>query len=242
MKTDSSLFDPKPSFVKRIFADPSSWSLILANIVTLVWAIKESRPLASLMLVYWVQSVILGFFQFIKILSLEKVPIKNISFSGETLESTRKTRTLLTKISSFKKAPDVIQKTKILIALIFAFHYGSFHLYYLSFLNKTVSTQLILVTGGTFFINHLFSYLYNKEADEKQEKSIRQIMVYPYVRILPMHLTIILGSIFNIFFGGIVAIIFGPALVHSIPLVIFTTLKTAVDVAMHTSEHSSARV
>jgi hypothetical protein len=52
-------------------------------------------------------------------------------------------------------------------------------------------------------------------------------MFYPYVRIIPMHIMIVLGSRF---LGD-----------NTLALVMFLLLKTAADVAMHIIEHAMAR-
>lgn len=123
------------------------------------------------------------------------------------------------------------QGTKLFTAFFFLFHFGLFHFGYLIFLLLGVITKAygnipnsaevkyILLTALIFFINHLFSYFYNKPQDAGKQ-NIGSLMLYPYARIIPMHLTIILGPLF----GG------------ALPL--FLILKTFADAIMHIVEHN----
>lgn len=85
-----------------------------------------------------------------------------------------------------------------------------------------VELKNVFLTALIFFLNHLFSYLYNRPKDTKKQ-NIGSLMFYPYARIIPMHLTII----------------FGPACNLSLPL--FLLLKTIADVIMHSVEHNVLR-
>src|SRR3989344_96693 len=115
----------------------------------------------------------------------------------------------------------------------FLFHYGLFHAGYFFFLltgkfaetrgsvSDSVGLKFIVVTAMLFFINHLFSYFYNKPKDTEKQ-NIGSLMFYPYLRIIPMHLTIISSSFFT-------------------ALIAFLLLKTFADVAMHIVEHRVLR-
>lgn len=85
-----------------------------------------------------------------------------------------------------------------------------------------IELKYIFLTALLFFINHLFSYFYNRPKDTKKQ-NIGSLMFYPYARIIPMHLTIIFGSSF----GG------------ALPL--FLVLKTFADAIMHVVEHNVLR-
>jgi hypothetical protein len=60
------------------------------------------------------------------------------------------------------------------------------------------------------------------EADLGGRPNIGTLMFMPYLRILPMHLSIILGAVL----GGSTAVLF------------FLALKTAADAGMHVIEHA----
>jgi hypothetical protein len=166
------------------------------------------------MWVYWFQSITIGFFNFIRILQLKEFSTEGFKINGQPVQPT--------------------QSTKIFTAFFFLFHYGFFHFVYLIFLltgtfakvygngPNFIGLKHIFLTALLFFINHLFSYFYNRPRDTKKQK-IGSLMFYPYARIIPMHLTII----FSFSFGG------------ALPL--FLMLKTFADGIMHVVEHNVIR-
>jgi hypothetical protein len=122
------------------------------------------------------------------------------------------------------------EETKNRNARFFLMHYGFFHLVYFIFLlvfsqagmlgSALNSADLIYIipTALLFLGNHIYSYRYNRPRDIGKP-NIGTLMFYPYARIVPMHITLILG----VFLGG--------------PLLLFLLLKTLADVIMHIVEH-----
>ncbi len=124
------------------------------------------------------------------------------------------------RISSLQDVPTRERK-----ALIFALHFGVFLATYTIYLIPDITIQLLKITAIpslVFFINHIFSYFYNKEQDSKKQ-NVGVLMFLPYVRILPMHVVLLFAQTT----GGLV--------------IIFLLLKTAVDVATHVMEHAFLR-
>ena len=166
------------------------------------------------MWIYWFQSVIIGLFNFIRILQLKEFSTKGLTINGQ----------------STKPIPVI----KTFYAFFFLVHYGIFHFAYFLFLlagtftkaygnaPNIIEFKYIFLTAFLFFINHLFSYFYNREKDAKKQ-DIGLLMFYPYVRIIPMHLTIIFGSILGV------------------GLLFFLMLKTLADGLMHIIEHAPTR-
>jgi len=198
------------------FYDLSLWFLLFSNIVTIYFAITENWDLSVIVWVYWFQSITIGFFNFIRILQLKEFSTENFQINGHSVQPT--------------------EKTKVSSALFFLFHFGFFHFVYFVFLstggitfNETsqntlnfVEVKYIALAVLLFFINHLFSFFYNKPQDTRKQ-NIGSLMSYPYARIIPMHLTIIFGTMF----GG--------------ALSLFLTLKTFADIIMHIVEHNVLR-
>lgn len=86
-------------------------------------------------------------------------------------------------------------------------------------MNITFSTFLfILVVIFMFFINHYLSFIKFKKETLNSKPNIGQLMFKPYVRIIPMHFTIIFG-----FFSQ--------------GLIIFMILKTIADIISDKIEH-----
>lgn len=199
----------------NLFQDWSLWLLLLANGVTILLAVTQNWNVLALMWVYWFQSIVIGFFNFLRIRQLKEFSTEGLTINGRPAEPT--------------------QETKNYVARFFLLHYGTFHLVYFIFLlvfsltgmfssadeNALNSADLkyILPTALLFLGNHVFSYFYNRPRDTGRQK-IGTLMFYPYARIVPMHLTIILG----VFLGG--------------GLLLFLLLKTLADVVMHVVEHS----
>ncbi|MBX9906542.1 hypothetical protein K2X96_01430 [Patescibacteria group bacterium] len=195
---------------KNILSNASLWVLLLSNIIVIYIALTEGWNLTTLLWVYWFQSIVIGFFHFIRILQLQEFSTEGFKINGQPAQPTR--------------------RTKIFTAYFFLFHYGIFHIVYLIFLLTGTFTETygeslniteskaILYAALVFFINHLFSFFYNRPRDTKKQ-NIGALMFYPYARILPMHLTIILSSLFTS------------------ALLFFLVLKTFSDILMHVIEH-----
>ena len=82
-----------------------------------------------------------------------------------------------------------------------------------------------MVCAVIFALNHWYSYKENRERDANRKPNIGTIMLFPYARIVPMHLTIIAGGSMNSS--------------STLMLLMFLGLKTAADVVMHMIEHSN---
>ena len=193
--------------------DRSMVALLLSNLVTIVLAVYQHWDVFVLMWIYWGQSVIIGYFNVRRIMDL-----KEFSTDGFRINN-----------RAVKPTPETQRQT----AIFFALHYGIFHLGYLVFLS--VDTKVaggfplfyVLLCIGVFYLNHRFSYRYNREQEQDRVPNIGTIMFFPYIRIIPMHLMIVAGV--SVFGGSTGA------------LIIFLLLKTAADAAMHFVEHAMAR-
>jgi hypothetical protein len=194
---------------QELFSDPAVWSLIGSNLLTIVLAIVQRWDARTVLWLYWWQSVIIGFFNVVKILSLR-------DFSTEGF-----------KLSNTPARPTV--STKVFTAFFFLFHYGFFHLIYAIFLSSRIfgpsaptraAPFYFDINLAVFFANGLFTFFVRKEWRRKNE-NIGTVMFAPYYRIVPMHLTIILGG----FFG------------HGTVLYFFLLLKTVNDVISYAVSH-----
>ncbi|MDD5593700.1 MAG: DUF6498-containing protein [Candidatus Margulisbacteria bacterium] len=206
------------SLIAERFNNPSLWSLITANLLVAALALRFDWSLIELLWIYWCQSVIIGVINFIKLLTLADFSTEGFTVNGRSVPANQ-----LTKFST---------------ALFFALHYGTFHLVYLIFLSvfTLAGNELPLGPGVTsvagivfstlvFLANHLFSF-YSNWPQERLGTNIGQQMFIPYVRIIPMHLTIIFGAVLGSATGG-----------TFVPLLLFLALKTFADVALHLYEH-----
>lgn len=206
---------PKNNFLRLLFTDLSAWTLLFSNLFVIYIAISEHWPLITIMLAYWCQSIIVGIFNFIRILTLKDFSVENFRISGRNA------------------TPGT--GTKLFTAFFFAMHYGIFHLVYLLFITSgmlfgdfsgsaiKVDLSFVAITAGIFFLNHMFSFATNYAKDSAKKQNIGKIMFYPYARIIPMHLTILFGGMF---------------FANSDTIILFLGLKTLADLIMHAIEHS----
>jgi hypothetical protein len=188
-------------------SDHSVYALIAANLLALLIAWLTHMSLRELMIVYWIQSVIIGITHFFRILVLQKFSTDNVHINDLPVQET--------------------QEGKLKIALFFLVHYGGFHFGYSIFIelwekHPGGSGIGYLLCTLVFATNHVYSMLHNMWKDAQGKPNIGALMFLPYARILPMHITILVGGSL---FGGAVA------------FVVFGVLKVVADVAMHTMEH-----
>ena len=94
--------------------DLSLLFLLFSNILTIFFAITENWNLSTIMWIYWFQSIIIGFFNFIRILQLKEFSTEGFRINGRPAQPT--------------------QGTKIFTAFFFLFHFGFFHFSYLNIL------------------------------------------------------------------------------------------------------------
>jgi hypothetical protein len=196
-----------------IAADRSVWMLLATNLFTAVLALVQQWDVSVLLWIYWGQNVVIGYFNVHRILDLDEFSTANFRMNNRPVKPTRETQ---------KK-----------VAWFFALHYGLFHLGYLVFLaaDAEPGSALAMASIGicivAFYLNHRFSYRYNQEQERGRIPNIGNIMFFPYLRVVPMHLMVILGGALAA--GG------------AYSLLLFMALKTAADIAMHVVGHAMAR-
>jgi hypothetical protein len=187
--------------------------LILSNLTVIVFAVIAKWSILDVMVIYWAQSVVIGCFNWRRILDLKQFSTNKVDINGQPVLPMRR-----------------IQSES---AWLFLFHYQFFHIGYLLFLiNKKEPPSVmqclgIVVCFLIFLINHQYSYWHNRQRDMSRKPNIENIMLFPYARVIPMHLTIVFGHFFAKDSSG--------------ELILFLGLKTLADVIMHKVEHSDAR-
>lgn len=199
------------------FRKVSTWVLVISNLSIIFFAAVDGVSILEILWVYWIQSVIIGIFNFIKMISLKE-------FSTEGLKQGN------------KQVP-ATTGAKISTSFFFLFHYGFFHVVYAIFLSsafpqffgsesRSNSSNFIFYAALIFLINYIIEFIYYLK-EREPNPNLGKMMFSPYGRIIPMHLTIIFGgfvgmggSLFSLD-GGFTLIIF------------FTLLKTFIDVISH---------
>jgi hypothetical protein len=202
---------------REMVADSASdWSvltLIAANVLAGIAAVVFRMDLRDLMLVYWLQSVIIGASFFARMLSLKGFSTGGLRFNDQPVPETR--------------------AGKVKTAVFFLLHYGIFHVGYLAFMlidtkspGGLIEVPVIglLLCGLVFAANHGYSLVHNIRLDRAGRPNLGVMMFLPYARIVPMHFVILAGDR-----------VVGPG--AGLLLLLFVGLKTLADVVMHVVEH-----
>ena len=142
--------------------------------------------LNELLWAYWLQSVFIGVFNFVRIRALKACTLGG--WGGRT----------------------VSPKTQGLYSMSFLMGYSFFHLMYLGALLKfwfpsNESIPGLVVVGVGFAAGEWFSFRRHRELDDLSVPSLTPMMGLPYIRVLPMQLAFMAGRMFK---GG--AMIFLP--------------------------------
>ena len=197
--------------VSRALPDLPVLSLIVSNLIAIAWALIAGWSLVDMMWVYWFQSVSIGVFVFARLVALPGFSLKYARSANLVGADARPTR-----------------GTKARIATAFFFHYGGFQTVHVLFLLEVARRGpdgRILPLGGVFFANELLSFWHDRRRARRQKEDIGRVFFSPYLRIIPMHLTLFVGAILRDELGiGIEAPYFVP---------LFLALKTVADVGMY---------
>jgi hypothetical protein len=194
-----------------LYSDRSLTFLLVTNLATVVFAVLQQWRITDLLWIYWGQSVVLGYYNVHRIVDLDRFSADGFIRSIRPVEPTCETQRCT--------------------AVCFAMHYGLFLLVYGVFLLTTFRIHPgfpvtgVLLCILAFWLTHRFSYRFNRERD-RAVLNIGSLMLFPYARVIPMNLVILLG--------GTIA---GE---DTITLVLLLMLKTVADVAMHVIEHVMA--
>jgi len=185
--------------------------LLAVNAATLCVAVFDHWSTVALMAAYWAQSVLIGIANVFRIVALDRFSTQGFKIGGRAVDPT----------------PAVKRQT----AIFFAIHYGFFHLAYLMFLRSFAKASVIFdgwfwLCTVAFGLDHLWSHRGRAALDRQAVPNIGTMMFTPYLRIVPMHLTILLGGLFINAAAG---------------MILFGVLKTLADLAMHLVERAQAR-
>lgn len=229
----SAVMDGKPlqqTLPVPLPVDDAVRGIVATNVVTLALAVWQEWSVLQLMWPFWMQSLIIGWYARRRILSLNEFCTDGVRINGRAVAPTPQTQRQ--------------------IANFFAMHFGGFHVVYLFFLVAFSSTAdpagftaVVHDSNGTgspvhvgqvsgidfiayavlalcFWQSHRVSHREHVQADVGNRPKLGTLMLLPYARILPMHLTMIIAIPLG---GGAVWL--------------FVLLKIAADVVMHKVEH-----
>jgi hypothetical protein len=181
--------------LKRLLTDPTFYGILALNIYFIFEFQKNPAHYNTIIWLYWSQSIIIGFFTFLE------------------LTTTKNFRT-----GDLKVKDAIMSKPGCSTGVFFLLHYGFFHLVYFLFLGSDIGfkginmgffkTAILAVS-----LSQLVYFLQHKLSFRDNPPSLGSMFVQPYIRIIPMHLTILL-----------------PAFIGMAPSLVFIVLRTILDV------------
>lgn len=184
---------------KRILADPSFWILLLVNIYCIYYFKEHPEGFSTIVWAYWIQSVMVGIFNFLDLLTL-----KNPDFGEGKLAAVK-----------FKG-----EKSPGCTAFFFLFHFQFFHVVYAVFLftqfKDHIDFVFLLITWAAICFELTMSFIRYKRLQKFRTINYGKLFFMPYLRIIPMHLTIL-----------------APTFLGWTPSTIFLVLKMLADIGMY---------
>lgn len=155
----------------------SSLALLGVNLGVIGLAIAQDWALPTILASYWLQSVIIGLLQALKMAELTVFSTEGVKMNDRLVAPTPATRRSM--------------------VAFFLVHYGLFHAAYAFFIvdSGPIAWGDVAISGPAFFANHLFSYFDNRGRARKAPPNIGAMMAFPYIRILPMHGFILGGAL-----------------------------------------------
>jgi hypothetical protein len=220
---------------QKIGSYPSAWVLILSNLFPVFGLIFLDFDILSVILIYWAESGIVGFYGILKMVFIKQ---------PTSLISSHYTKLKVVGVP-VKTQSSILAVSKLFMIPFFMVHFGGFMMGHLIFILvffapetsgffwpfsmlgvafsyfKTIWIGVLLLFvshGYSFYVNYLRSGEYNR-------LGIQTAMFQPYKRIIIMHVTLIFGGFLFIFSGQLIAI-----------LVLFVFLKIIVDLGSHLRE------
>jgi hypothetical protein len=188
----------------------STTGLLISNGLTLVMALILKWPLALVIWPYWIQSIIIGWYARKRMLALKKFSTEGFTSNDQPVPEN--------------------EKGKRSTASFFVLHCGFFHVAYLLFLLGTAKLDSawdafwIVVCGFSYVFAQRKTFEQQIAFDTLEKPNLGKLMCLPYLRILPMHLTIIFGMV-----GG-----------STFSILFFMALKTIADILLDKFDHNIA--
>lgn len=155
-------------FLLAFFRNPGMWLILLSNMaVFFIPGLDIARDAYTLLWIYLCQSLLIGLLHFFKLLFYRFAPP-----SG----------------SSNVMNPKAI-------ALFFLVHFGFFHAVYAMFIPPSKADWILVVQGAAiFFCSLILTTMQHFSAENSGKYKAMEFMFFPYLRIIPIHMAIILGG------------------------------------------------
>lgn len=163
--------------LKRILFDPAFLFLVAINVYCIWYYQNNPGEFNTLVFLYWGQSVLIGLFNFVDLLTVKNIVPGSIVMDNQPVTNPRSGCT----------------------AGFFALHYGIFHLVYLVFIlvqsRLKIDFHFVMIGLAAFSLNLILQFIRQKQWEKTHAVNLGTLFFLPYLRIIPMHL-MILGPVF----------------------------------------------
>lgn len=217
-------------------------SLIVTNIVAIIFAVVFHWKLEAVILLYWGQNIIIGIFGVYKL-----IITKNIIFTkSKKIILSKKDQIALEKKywATFEKKI----KKRVTISnfgLAFFLFNWIYLFFFIDFIDIGPTLYIILIPLGLFLLNHSISFFVNYKKDSRTPIKYDQFMSLVFIRIVPIHFFIIFwaplalwSSLILYAINGIVGYsLFSQDIVGIICLIFFMIIKAFFEIIAHITSH-----
>jgi hypothetical protein len=163
---------------RKIFTDPAFYALILLNVYFIYEYKDDPGKYTTIIWIFWCQSVLIGIFNFIDLLSTKNAEAKGFTMNDNPVDP---------------------KNSRGCYSFFFLFHYEAFHVGYFIFLivqlhlkNVDFSFLKLALLGIT--ANMIISFIKQKIDYKKHPPTLSTMFFLPYLRIVPMHFMILLPA------------------------------------------------
>ncbi len=167
---------------RSVFTDPSFWVLTAVNVYLVWYYYQHHEVFTTLIWIYWCQSALMGVFNFFDMLTVRKVAAQQSKDGAPSSDS-----------FSLKRPA----------AFFSLLHYGGFHLVYLIFVatmkrSGPFDYALFKYCVLAFLGGQIIQFIQHKREQRTQATNLGTMFFIPYLRIIPMHLTILAPSFLKV--------------------------------------------
>ena len=163
--------------LRKYFSNPFFLLLLAGNLYCIWYFQNHQNGFVTVVWIYWLQSIIIGFFNFIDLLTIKNYDAGNFKVNGRPLT----------------------ESNKGCLPWFFAVHYGGFHLGYAVFLMiqfgvKTADGTFLLIGVAAFLMESLSAFIRRKTSGQNYKFNMGSLFFLPYLRVVPMHLMILVPA------------------------------------------------
>jgi hypothetical protein len=168
--------------LKKIITDPAFYTLVLLNIFFIYEYKDDPKKYNSIVWMFWCQSVLIGIFNFLDLLTTKSVDAKGFTMNDQPVDP---------------------QKSRGCYSFFFLFHYEFFHFVYFIFLivqlgAASIDVSFLKFALAALTVNLVIDFIRHKQEYKNHQPRLSTMFFLPYLRIIPMHLMILVPSFLNI--------------------------------------------